>query len=76
MPLQMEQVDVFRERLVCSCGEAMKCTHAKMSHPPRFVHECPKCGETETKGQRYPKLVYLKKRKQHHDQDKADKQEE
>lgn len=76
MPLRIEPVDVYRESLVCDCGEVMRCNTMKPMQPPLFVHQCPHCGKLETKGQQYPRLVYLRKRNQHHDQDKADKRQE
>jgi Zn finger protein HypA/HybF involved in hydrogenase expression len=54
------QIETFKEKLFCEeCREEMVCTNMTyLSHPPRFEHECPKCGRKTTESDKYPRIVY------------------
>lgn len=58
--LKSTEVKVFVERLYCDeCGEEMVFSGMVLcSYPPKYPHECPKCGFKTTMEEQYPKIQY------------------
>lgn len=57
-----EPVSVVRERLMCDCGGEMVATGggALLTSPPRYPHECNKCGAHEyVRGASFPRIRYV-----------------
>jgi len=52
-------VRVVRVKLICECGGEMLPTgESLLSYPAKYPHVCSKCGHTEKKTRRYPRIDY------------------
>lgn len=62
MPEIKHEVRTFAVALRCDVegcpGEMVPTGEAKMTSPPKYVHQCNFCGASATSGHRYPRLEY------------------
>jgi len=51
----MTEVRTFNVRVYCDCGAEYKWNGtALMTHPPKYPHTCPECGDRVTLKDSYP----------------------
>lgn len=54
-----DEVKVIRVRKYCQCGgEMLPNGNVLCSYPPRYSHECNKCGAIDSYLDKYPKIEY------------------